>query len=48
MIFTDNDLKAFDTLAEDVQRLELTEDDKRNFEALERELSEIDLDYLLR
>lgn len=48
MILTGDDRKRMDALAEDVQRLELTEDDKRGFEALERELSEIDLDFLLR
>lgn len=48
MIFTDDDLKRMDALEEDVQRLELTENDKRGFEALEQKLSEIDLDFLLR
>lgn len=48
MILTDNDRKRLDTLAEDVQRLEFTENEKKRMDALERELSSMDLDYLLR
>ncbi len=48
LIFTDEDLKAFDNLEKDLSMLEFTEDDLRRFEDIERQLSEIDLDFLLR
>ena len=47
-MITADDQKRLDALAEEVQRLEFTEDDIRGFEALERELSAMDLDFLLR
>lgn len=47
-MITADDLKRLDVLAEEVEKLEFTEDDKRRLDNLERELAEIDLDFLLR
>lgn len=47
-MITADDLKRLDVLAEEVAKLEFTEDDKRRLDDLERQLSEMDLDFLLR
>lgn len=48
LIFTDEDLKAFENLEKDLATLKFTEDDLRRFADLERQFSEMDLDFLLR
>lgn len=47
-MITADDRKRLEILAEEVEKLEISEDDKRRLDDLERELAEIDLDFLLR
>ncbi len=47
-MLTPNETKQLDAIADDVSRLKLSDDDRKRLEALEKELSEIDLDFLLR
>ena len=48
LILTREGQKRLAILAEEVERVELTDEDKRRFDDLERELLSLDLDYLLQ
>ena len=48
ILFTADDLKRLEALRDEVEKIEITEDDKRRFADLERELASMDLDFLLQ
>lgn len=48
MIITDDDFKRLDEISGEVSQIEFTNDDLNAFNDLEKELSSMDLDFLLR